>query len=535
MNETRNMAEAQQVKSTLKIPITYRDNPYGAIFIQQCQSCRTWTEYEVATLTEVAVHVGTVLYQAELYRLEQEAKAALQKSLEREQLIQKTTELIGKSFDIDVILKTISENMGKYLKADRASVGRYYMEDGKFIVSATAQYSAPGIMPIDPEDIELILKAVQHLTPEDMVKGVPQVTNVTDQDQYIALIKKQMANFEFELPGITLEWLIDVVKKYDVRASLRVLINYRGIPYGSINISQCTYNREWQPEEIELVKTIADHAGSAIYQAELFMKEQKARKAAEIANKKKSEFLAMMSHELRTPLNAILGYSRMMEVGMAGPVSEKQVQYLQSVGYSGQHLLHIINDLLDVSKIEAGTMGIVPEWITICPFVSELETMMVELAATKNIHFLVSYDPSLDKLYADPGRLKQILVNLINNAIKFNRKDGEVVVDLKKDAENNMLKVSVRDTGIGIPQENIPRLFEKFYQVDTTSARSQEGAGLGLALSRQLIEMHGGSIWVSSQEGVGSEFMFQLPLSPPMNTEAYVEAPVEAKEAFAHA
>ena len=240
---------------------------------------------------------------------------------------------------------------------------------------------------------------------------------------------------------------------------------------------------------------------------------QKAKEEAERANAKKDNFLAMMSHELRTPLNSIIGYSRMIETGRGGALSEKQTRYIQNISLSGTHLLMIINDLLDLSKIEAGKMDVVYQEIDILSHLDDVKSMMSELAELKKVQLHFELSPAIASFEGDSARFKQILINLISNAIKFNREEGSVWVRLSKDEASQMLVVEVQDIGIGIPSEKISVLFQKFSQVDSSAGRKYEGTGLGLALTKELIELHGGDIKVKSEEGTGTSFIFRLPLT----------------------
>jgi signal transduction histidine kinase len=240
---------------------------------------------------------------------------------------------------------------------------------------------------------------------------------------------------------------------------------------------------------------------------------KEAKEEAEKANGQKDTFLAMMSHELRTPLNSIIGYARMMETGRGGPLSEKQARYIQNITLSGAHLLRIINDLLDLSKIEAGKMNVAYEHIDILPHLDEVKSMMSELAELKKVQLTFEVSPNIGKLEADPARFKQILINLISNAIKFNREEGAVRVRMFRDEETQMMFGIVQDIGIGIPPEKLSILFQKFSQVDNSAGRKHEGTGLGLALTKELIELHGGDIKVESEEGTGTSFIFRIPLT----------------------
>ncbi len=260
--------------------------------------------------------------------------------------------------------------------------------------------------------------------------------------------------------------------------------------------------RQWHERELYFVRTVCNQAAISIYQA-------RAKAELEILSRRKSEFVALMSHELRTPLNSILGYSKMIETEVAGPINEKQRRFAQNVSISGQHLLNIINDLLDVSKIEAGKMQINPEWLDVHAVMAEVNQMMTQLAKEKQVHLMINIQPELDRVFADQGRFRQILLNLINNAIKFNRPGGEVLVRLCWQ-EDDFVGI-IQDTGAGIPGHKQADLFKRFHQVDASSSRTQEGTGLGLALTKDLLELHGGSIQVESEEGSGSTFTFRLP------------------------
>jgi signal transduction histidine kinase len=261
--------------------------------------------------------------------------------------------------------------------------------------------------------------------------------------------------------------------------------------------------------QIELLTTFADQAVIAIENVRLFDEIQDKSRQLEEASQHKSQFLANMSHELRTPLNAILGYTELMADGAYGEPSEKMNAILKRLEANGKHLLGLINDVLDLSKIEAGQLVLELSDYSVQDIAQTVRSTLEPLAADKRLAFKVEMAPGLPSGRGDGRRLTQVLINLVGNAIKFTDA-GEVAI--KADAKNGSFHVSVRDTGPGISAADQAKLFQEFQQADNAITKKKGGTGLGLAISKRIIEMHGGKIWVESQLGQGSTFAFSLPV-----------------------
>ncbi|GFO96151.1 multi-sensor signal transduction histidinekinase [groundwater metagenome] len=231
-----------------------------------------------------------------------------------------------------------------------------------------------------------------------------------------------------------------------------------------------------------------------------------------LVSKAKSEFLANMSHELRTPLNAIIGFSELLKQKIAGELEEKQEHYVDNIITSGKHLLDLINSILDLSKVEAGKIELIIEKMSVPETINETLYLIKEKAAKHNVTIKKEYSPQLDSIQADQQRFKQILINLLDNAVKFSKPEGgTVTITAKK--EGDTAKLSVSDTGIGIREEDMKKLFQEFQQLDSGKSRKYGGTGLGLAISKQLVELHGGKIRAESKFGEGSTFTFTLPIA----------------------
>ncbi|VVB87199.1 Methanogenesis regulatory histidine kinase FilI [uncultured archaeon] len=235
-----------------------------------------------------------------------------------------------------------------------------------------------------------------------------------------------------------------------------------------------------------------------------------------LASKAKSEFLANMSHELRTPLNVIIGFSELLTQNACGGMKEKQVHYVENIHTSGKHLLSLINDILDLSKVEAGKMELSIEKVSVPEIIIMALDLIKERAAKHNVILEKELDPQLDIIETDSLRLKQILFNLLSNAVKFSKAEGGTITISAK-REENMAKFSVSDMGIGMQEEDMDKLFKKFEQLDVSISKSYGGTGLGLAISKKLVEMQGGSIMAESRYGEGSTFTFFLPITQKMD------------------
>ncbi|MBL8100106.1 MAG: GAF domain-containing protein [Anaerolineales bacterium] len=300
----------------------------------------------------------------------------------------------------------------------------------------------------------------------------------------------------------------------ETRAEAAIPLRIGSRIIGVIDIQSKSANA-FSEDEISVLQTLADQVAVAIDNARSFELSQQAVMEMREIDRLKSQFLANMSHELRTPLNSIIGFSRVILKGIDGPVTELMQQDLTAIYNSGQHLLGLINDILDLAKIEAGKMELAFDEVNITDLSASVLSTMSGLIKDKSIQMKRNIEPDLPPVKADAIRIRQVMINLLSNAAKFTE-EGEITVEvgLFKNNGRNEVKVSVIDTGAGISKADQEKLFQPFSQVDASPTRKTGGTGLGLSICKQLINMHGGEIWVESEEGKGSKFHFTLPIYP---------------------
>jgi len=417
-------------------------------------------------------------------------------AIENVRLFNETKESLDQQTAISEVLRVISSTPSDVRPvldavADRAirlcdaAAATIYVLEGSAL-RRTAFQGPPDLMPGESLDF-----TDQSLTGRTIADG--RVIHVPD-------IEKEQRTYPRS-------W--QLAQKVGNHTMLSVPLMREGKPFGTMFLRRKEV-RPFTDKEIALATTFANQAAIAIENVRLFKEIQEKSAQLEIANKHKSEFLANMSHELRTPLNAIIGFSEVLIDKMFGEVNEKQADYLKDIHESGKHLLSLINDILDLSKIEAGRMDLDLATFHLPTALSNAMTLIRERAQRHSIQLGLDVDPRLGEFQADERKVKQILLNLLSNAVKFTPDGGRVDVIAKMDATK--VAIAVKDTGIGIAQEDHAAVFEEFKQVGRDYTRKAEGTGLGLALTKRFVELHGGDISLASAPGKGSTFTITLPI-----------------------
>jgi signal transduction histidine kinase len=416
-----------------------------------------------------------------------ERTVQLGRSVERLQALAEVTQAVNSTLDIENVLAAIVQ---RAVQLAEANVGTIYELDertGELVLRAATGISA--------EMLDRWRATPLHVgegaSGRAVATGAPiAFTDVDDPDApYVSPVR-------------------EFAKRENLRALLALPLTREGRVMGALTLGR-RETGAFSREVIELLQTFAVHSTVAMQNARLFRALEEKSRELEAASQHKSQFLANMSHELRTPLNAILGYTELVVDQIYGDVPAKILDVMQRVQKSGRHLLSLINDVLDLSKIEAGQLQLSLKDYSFTDTLNTVVTSIEPLAAEKGLELTMEIEPDLPLGFGDDRRLAQVLLNLLGNAVKFTDEGSVRVGASRCDGE---FLVSVADTGPGIPQSEQERIFREFQQVDSSSTRAKGGTGLGLAIAKKIVEMHGGRLWLESEEGTGSTFFFSVPM-----------------------
>jgi GAF domain-containing protein/anti-sigma regulatory factor (Ser/Thr protein kinase) len=473
-------------RSVVTVPMVREGEAVGAILVAR-QDPGRFADSEVELLKTFADQAVIAIENVRLFKELQARTSELTRSVDELRALAEVSRALSSTLDLDAILQTIVTRASQLAGTDACSVFEYDEATEAFHLRATNNL-----------DEEVVTLARQ--TPTRKGEGVQGRMALTRQPVQVPDIAEEDA---YRGP------LRDVLLRTGTRAVLAIPMLREGELIGGLTVNKRTPG-QFSSEVIELLTTFATQSALAIQNARLFREIEDKSRQLEAASRHKSEFLANMSHELRTPLNAIIGFSEVLAARMFGAVNAKQAEYLQDILESGQHLLSLINDILDLSKIEAGRMELEAADFDLPSAIDNALILVRERASRRGITLASTIDEHLGLIGGDERKVKQVLLNLLSNALKFTPEGGRI--DVRAALREGRAEVSVADTGVGIAPEDQEAVFEEFRQVGTAD-KKVEGTGLGLALSRKFVELHGGRIWVESERGRGATFTFTLPLS----------------------
>ncbi len=501
------------IHALMLVPLMYQEEFLGKICLHQCDEDRQWTADEVSMVRAIADQCAIAIHQAQLFN-------QVQQQAQHEQLLNQIACIINSSLDPDYILQEITRLTGTSFAVDRAFIFEIRNDHVQVLDEWRTSAQVPSML-------HVVFPAADW---SDLIDP--------HSDFYVQRVFHAP---DFVAVEPTPARLIQI-HEYQTQSIVSVPIFIRGELFGGLCLNTTLGLRRFADAEIHLLQQIADHAAIALYNAQSYerleqtvqvrtQELEREKRLSEAANRAKSEFLANMSHELRTPLTGILGFSSLLLKQIFGPLTAKQQQYVEHISSCGDHLLSLINDLLDLSKIEAGREDLTLEAVDVKELCTACLAVIQEQAESRGLQVVLTITPDVTTCEADSRRLKQVLVNLLSNAVKFTDR-GMVTLTVETDRGKRLRQNSnsqpvfpaspfilfhITDTGIGIAQDDLPTLFQPFQQLDSGLDKKYQGTGLGLALARKLAQLHGGDLTVTSKIGQGSCFTLCLPVEKAAN------------------
>ena len=472
-------------RTILTVPLLREGQTIGVLQLRRTEVA-VFTEQQVRLLQTFADQAVIAIENVRLFQELEARTAALTRSVDQLTALGEVGRAVSSTLDLETVLTTIVSRAVQLSGLDGGVIFEYDEPTQAFVQRAAIEQA-------------VILAEARRTTPILKGEGVVGRTAVTLQPEQVP---------DITAPGAYEGRLRETLIASGVRAVLAVPMVREGRLIGCLAVTR-NATGDFPPEMIDLLRTFATQSSLAIQNARLFLEIADKSRQLEVASQHKSEFLANMSHELRTPLNAIIGFSEVLSERMFGELNEKQEEYLKDIYASGNHLLSLINDILDLSKIEAGRMELELTAFDLPTALDNALMLVRERAGRRNITLQTSVDGQLGEVRADERKIRQVVLNLLSNAIKFTPEGGRI--DVAATPRDGFVEVLVSDTGVGIAPEDQEAVFEEFRQVGTTEKKA-EGTGLGLTLCRKFIELHGGRIWVKSQVGAGSTFTFMIPV-----------------------
>jgi len=481
----RNLGRDFGYRRMLVVPMLREGDAIGALAVTGREPGQ-YSDQQIALLKMFADQAVIAIENVRLFKELEARTRELTRSVGELRALGEIGQAISSTLDLETVLQTIVTRASELAGTDACSVFEYDAATEAFHLRATHN--------LDEEVV-----ALARRTPTRKGEGVQGRMAITRQPVQIPDIAEGDA---YRGP------LRDILLRTGTRAVLAIPMLREDQLIGGLTVNKKTPG-EFAPAVIELLTTFATQSALAIQNARLFLEIEDKSRQLEVASQHKSEFLANMSHELRTPLNAIIGFSEVLTERMFGELNEKQDEYLKDIYASGTHLLSLINDILDLSKIEAGRMELELTDFDLPQAIDNALILVRERAGRRGITLQATVDERLGEVRADERKIRQVVLNLLSNAIKFTPEGG--LIEVRAVPKDGLVEVSVSDTGFGIAPEDQEAVFEEFRQVGTAE-KKVEGTGLGLTLCRKFVELHGGKIWVKSQLGQGSTFTFSLPL-----------------------